>query len=146
MADEATDKAKWTVMVYMAAGDDADLDAYAVTDLQEMEGARFGDDVNVVVQINRYWPDRAQRYGIDKWRRTAGRQRRHAARSRERLRPTGGPSAARSLNMGRGATLGVLRLVSITIRPIATRSCSGATLRPGVRPRSRRPDDADGDA
>jgi hypothetical protein len=56
--------AKWTVMVYMAAGDDKDLDAYAVTDLQEIERARFGADVNVVVQFNRHWPNRAQRYQI----------------------------------------------------------------------------------
>lgn len=49
MANEETAKAKWTVMVYMAAGDGADLDANAVSDLQEMERANVGRDVNVVV-------------------------------------------------------------------------------------------------
>jgi hypothetical protein len=57
-------KAKWTVMVYMAAGDGADLDAHAVSDLQEMERANVGPDVNVVVQINRFWPAKPQRYQI----------------------------------------------------------------------------------
>ncbi|HWJ55132.1 MAG TPA: clostripain-related cysteine peptidase [Vicinamibacterales bacterium] len=64
MAQAATDKAKWTVMVYMAAGDGADLDANAVSDLQEMERANVGRDINVVVQINRYWPTKPQRYRI----------------------------------------------------------------------------------
>ena len=64
MADEETAKAKWTVMVYMAAGDGADLDANAVSDLQEMERANVGRDVNVVVQINRFWPAKPQRYRI----------------------------------------------------------------------------------
>ena len=64
MARAATDKAKWTVMVYMAAGDGADLDANAVSDLQEMERANVGGDVNVVVQINRFWPAKPQRYRI----------------------------------------------------------------------------------
>src|SRR5687767_15722774 len=51
-------------MVYMAAGDSPELDAHAVRDLQEMERARFGTDVNVVVQIDRFWPRLAQRYQI----------------------------------------------------------------------------------
>jgi hypothetical protein len=56
--------AKWTVMVYMAAGDGADLDTHAINDLLEMERAKVGSDVNVVVQINRYWPSKPQRYRI----------------------------------------------------------------------------------
>ena len=66
MADTATDKAKWTVMVYMAAGDDAELDAHAVSDLQEMERAGVGPDINVVVQIDRFWPALGQRYRISR--------------------------------------------------------------------------------
>jgi hypothetical protein len=60
---------EWTVMVYMVAGNDTDLDAVAVADLREMErgvGLNEKDDVHVVVQINRAWPDTAQRYEISK--------------------------------------------------------------------------------
>ncbi len=66
MADAGTDKAKWTVMVYMAAGDDAGLDAHAVSDLQEMERAGVGPDINVVVQMDRFWPALGQRYRISR--------------------------------------------------------------------------------
>jgi len=55
---------KWTVLVYMAAGDSVALDANAVRDLEEMERAALGDDVAVVVQINRSWPKQPQRYSI----------------------------------------------------------------------------------
>ncbi len=55
---------KWTVLVYMAAGDSVALDANAVRDLQEMERATIADDVAVVVQINRAWPKQPQRYRI----------------------------------------------------------------------------------
>jgi Clostripain family len=54
----------WTVLVYMAAGDSVALDANAVRDLQEMERATIGDDIAVVVQINRAWPKQPQRYRI----------------------------------------------------------------------------------
>lgn len=62
-AKEKNDPA-WTVMVYMVAGDDAELDGYAVSDLQEMQQAKFGTDVQVLVQIQRHWPDLPQRYVI----------------------------------------------------------------------------------
>jgi Clostripain family len=55
---------KWTVLVYMAAGDSVALDANAVRDLQEMERATIDDDVAVVVQINRAWPKQPQRYRV----------------------------------------------------------------------------------
>ena len=48
----------------MAAGDSVALDANAVRDLQEMERATIGDDIAVVVQINRAWPKQPQRYRI----------------------------------------------------------------------------------
>jgi hypothetical protein len=63
---------KWTVMVYMAADKDTELDAVAVQDLREMErGAN--DNVHVVVQINRAWPDSFQRYEIRPSERHEGR-------------------------------------------------------------------------
>ena len=55
---------KWTVMIYMAAGDNLDLDGHAVRDLREMERADIGTDVNVVVQIKRAWPTKPQQYTI----------------------------------------------------------------------------------
>ena len=51
-------------MVYMAAGDDAGLDTHAVNDLREMEGANVGPEINLVVQINRFWPPKPQRYRL----------------------------------------------------------------------------------
>jgi len=57
-------KAQWTVMVYMAAGKDAELDNHAITDLMEMERAHVGDHINVVAQIDRFWPSKPQRYRI----------------------------------------------------------------------------------
>ena len=59
----ASKPAKWTLMVYMAAGDSHKLDTVAVRDLKEMEQG-CNDDVNVVVQINRHWPRSAQQYEI----------------------------------------------------------------------------------
>ncbi len=55
---------KWTVMVYMAAQDSAELDEHAVRDLREMERVGSSETVNVVVQINRPWPGRPQRYKV----------------------------------------------------------------------------------
>ena len=53
----------WTVMVYMAAGDSAEMDDYAVRDLREMQqGAN--EHVHVAVQIKRHWPEIPQRYVI----------------------------------------------------------------------------------
>ena len=54
---------RWTVMVYMAAGNTSDLDAVGVRDLREMENG-VNDHARVVVQINRAWPDAPQRYQI----------------------------------------------------------------------------------
>ena len=55
----------WTFMVYMAAGDSHQLDTVAVRDLKEMElGVQKNPHVAVVVQINRHWPQAAQRYEI----------------------------------------------------------------------------------
>ena len=52
-------------MVYMAAGDSHKLDTVAVRDLEEMEaGTKGNDNVAVVVQVNRHWPESAQRYEI----------------------------------------------------------------------------------
>jgi hypothetical protein len=56
---------RWTVMVYMAAGDSPDLDAVAVQDLREMERG-VNEHAHVVAQINRAWPDAPQRYLIEK--------------------------------------------------------------------------------
>jgi Clostripain family len=57
----------WTVMVYVATDKSSDLDAVAVADLREMErGVKDNDEVHVVAQINRPWPDGAQRYVIRK--------------------------------------------------------------------------------
>jgi hypothetical protein len=53
----------WTVMVYMAAGNTPELDAFAVRNLREMENG-VNDNATVVVQINRAWPDTPQRYRI----------------------------------------------------------------------------------
>ena len=62
---KAPAKSQWTIMVYMAAGQSHELDTVAVRDLKEMErGVRGKDNVNVVVQINRHWPQSAQRYHI----------------------------------------------------------------------------------
>jgi hypothetical protein len=107
MVDAATARAKWTVMVYMAAGDDAQLDGHAVNDLQEMERAAVGPDIDVVVQIDRYWPARGQRYRIG----TNGAELLDAnvVTPSSPERPTRSSpearAAVRSLNMGSGATL-----------------------------------------
>src|SRR5687767_12919214 len=55
---------KWTVIVYMAAQDSAELDEHAVRDLREMERVGSSETVKVVVQINRPWPGRPQRYKV----------------------------------------------------------------------------------
>src|SRR4051812_41860139 len=63
-------KRPWTVMVYMAAGDSAEMDDYAVRDLREMErGAN--EHVHVAVQIKRHWPAIPQRYVITRHGRSA---------------------------------------------------------------------------
>ncbi|MBN1200239.1 MAG: hypothetical protein JXJ20_00145 [Anaerolineae bacterium] len=50
-AQQAQTTASWTVMVYLAA--DNNLDAAAMRDLNEMEGAGSSPDVNILVQIDR---------------------------------------------------------------------------------------------
>jgi hypothetical protein len=57
---------KWTVMVYMAADTDDELDGLAVQDLREMEQVGTNDHLNIVVQINRRWPGTPQLYVIEK--------------------------------------------------------------------------------
>ena len=51
-------------MVYMAADDSAELDAHAVRDLKEIEKNLPGSGVDVLVQINRFWPKQPQRYEL----------------------------------------------------------------------------------
>jgi hypothetical protein len=106
MADARTERAKWTVMVYMAAGDDAALDAHAVNDLLEMERADVKPDVNLVVQIDRFWPTKGQRYRID--RNGTELVDENIVSPPDPMRPARSvpqDRAARSLNMGSGATL-----------------------------------------
>jgi hypothetical protein len=55
----------WTVMVYMAAGDSAEMDDYAVRDLREMEQG-VNEHAWVVVQIKRQWPTTPQKYVISR--------------------------------------------------------------------------------
>jgi hypothetical protein len=52
---------KWTVMIYMVANKDAQLDSLALQDLREMERV-VNDDIHVVVQIAREWPAAPQRF------------------------------------------------------------------------------------
>jgi hypothetical protein len=60
---EPRERRKWTVMVYMPAEDNAELDTVAVQDLREMERGASGN-AHVIVQINRAWPDSFQRYEV----------------------------------------------------------------------------------
>lgn len=60
---KAREPRPWTVMVYMVADKDTDLDAVAVHDLREMErGAN--EHAHVVVQMKRAWPAEPQRFAI----------------------------------------------------------------------------------
>lgn len=52
-------------MVYMAAGDDLELDAHAVRDLQEMQRGMAGAACRLLVQVDRPWPPRPQRLEVD---------------------------------------------------------------------------------
>src|SRR5687768_1356250 len=62
---KSTSKEKtWTVMVFMAAADSAALDAFAVRDLREMERGINAEHTNVVVRMNRSWPDTPQHYEV----------------------------------------------------------------------------------
>jgi hypothetical protein len=60
---EPRERRKWTVMVYMPAENNAELDTVAVQDLREMERGANGS-AHVIVQINRAWPDSFQRYEV----------------------------------------------------------------------------------
>src|SRR5690349_14427421 len=62
--NQTSDEKTWTVMVFMAAADSAALDAFAVRDLREMERGINATHTNVVVQMNRSWPDTPQRYAV----------------------------------------------------------------------------------
>ena len=53
----------WLMMVYMQAGDTPGLDAVAVRDLREMERG-VNENVEVIVQMNRNWPDAPLRFHI----------------------------------------------------------------------------------
>lgn len=64
--------AKWTVLIYMVANLDAELDAAATRDLREIERAMKRrkddgkpDDVQAIVRIKRTWPTEPQVYTID---------------------------------------------------------------------------------
>jgi hypothetical protein len=75
-------------MVYMSASDSHKLDTVAVRDLKEMEiGAKGNENVAVVAQINRHWPETAQRYAI-------------TSKGTKLLPPLEGDT-----NMGKGSTL-----------------------------------------
>ena len=63
-AKSKSNEKTWTVMVFMAAADSAALDAFAVRDLREMERGINAAHTNVVVQMNRSWPDTPQRYEV----------------------------------------------------------------------------------
>jgi hypothetical protein len=63
-ANSTSAEKTWTVMVFMAASDSAALDAFAVRDLREMERGINAEHTNVVVQMNRSWPDTPQRYEV----------------------------------------------------------------------------------
>jgi hypothetical protein len=55
---------KWTVMVYMAAQDNPDLDQHAIRDIREMERVGSNPHLDVVVQVSRPWPSLPQRYRV----------------------------------------------------------------------------------
>src|SRR5689334_19410131 len=56
----------WTVLVYMAAAkDDGQTEPAAIADLKELQSVtRLGEDVKVLVQIDRLWPAYPQRYRV----------------------------------------------------------------------------------
>lgn len=57
------DKPQWLIMVYMVANTDAELDVAAQRDIREMERG-VNENVHVVVQVKRTWPDVPQRFLI----------------------------------------------------------------------------------
>jgi hypothetical protein len=60
-------KAKWTVMVYMAAvRDDQQTERAAIRDLREMERVGSTASVRIVVQLDRDWPGTPERYVVYK--------------------------------------------------------------------------------
>ncbi len=60
----AGDKAKWTVMVYMAG--DKNLDGAALRDIKEMARAGSTEDVHILVQLDRLEDKKTRRFRITK--------------------------------------------------------------------------------
>lgn len=60
---DAKKKPQWLIMVYMVANVDAELDVAAQRDIREMERG-VNENVEVVVQVKRTWPDAPQRFHI----------------------------------------------------------------------------------
>lgn len=60
----AGDKAKWTVMVYMAG--DNNLDGAALRDIKEMARAGSTEDVHILVQLDRLEDNKTRRFRITK--------------------------------------------------------------------------------
>jgi len=60
-------KAKWTVMLYMAASKDEQTEQAAIRDIRELErgSPKETKDLNVLVQIDRRWPGYAERYRVE---------------------------------------------------------------------------------
>jgi Clostripain family len=55
---------KWTVMVYMAAGVNAQTEEAALRDIEELQKVGTTDSMNVLVEIDRRWPGFPQLYRI----------------------------------------------------------------------------------
>ncbi|MBC7320031.1 hypothetical protein H5T89_05245 [bacterium] len=57
-----TGRAKWTFMVFMNG--DNDLERWADSDLDEMKSVNSTNDVNIIVQLDRYYTNGAWRYRV----------------------------------------------------------------------------------
>jgi hypothetical protein len=60
-----SEEAKWTVMVYLAAGND--LETVGIQDINEMELVGSTEEVNIVVQIDRIPYQTLSNYGMGVW-------------------------------------------------------------------------------
>jgi hypothetical protein len=96
----------WLMMVYMQAGDTPGLDAVAVHDLREMERG-VNENVEVIVQMNRNWPDAPLRF--------------HIARRGSQVITRPLPAASQNTNMGTKEALG--EFLKIARRHDAKRYC-----------------------
>jgi hypothetical protein len=67
-ASKRSGNKKWTVMLYMVAGQDQQTELAAIRDIKELEQVGSTDNVDVVVQIDRGWPGYPQRYRVWKGR------------------------------------------------------------------------------